>query len=114
MEFLEIKDVVIEIIQQENGNFVSVYQICIKMEKLHPKLWQQICIQYKSKDKKIKMGKGTGKNYSPASFVGNALSNFKDEDVRIRQEYFSCKNVHFGDIKTNHGENSIGIWAWKE
>lgn len=61
------------------------------------------------------MGEGTGRQYSPATFVASALSYFvqADEVAGLTKEVFECDGVSFGDIAPGFTGNVVVIWAIK-
>ncbi|MEY8241741.1 MAG: hypothetical protein RPT25_15455 [Cycloclasticus sp.] len=116
MRFLEIQDIAFEIVREENRYFISSYQICQKIEERNPELWERICNEYPSENENIEMGAGTGRHYSPASFIANALRYFYESGSypALRQEYFSCERVFFEETIPGFTGNILGIWAWQE
>lgn len=114
MKYIEIKDELLAIVRSVDGYFLSSYQICEKLEEQYSVLWQKIKDEYPSMSKEIDMGAGTGKHYSPASFVANALAHFSKSEPKLKQEYFSCENVSFGGTIPGFTGHVLGIWAWKE
>jgi len=111
MKFKEIINEVVEILARCEGNFITAYQICQKIERAHPDLWQRITIAYPSTDPNRAMGEGTGNYYSPASFVSHALKHQTTNNPRIVQEVLSCEGVLFGDVAPGFTGNKITIWA---
>ncbi|MEQ1532514.1 MAG: hypothetical protein HOO97_10825 [Sideroxydans sp.] len=113
MQFEDIKDEVTSILEQENGRFLSAYQICQKLEKKNEPIWQKLTKVYPSINITIPMGEGTGKHYSPASFVGNSLSHFVRQKLiaNLEQRYFGCEGVKFEGIEPGFTGNEVGIWA---
>ena len=112
MKFTDIKTKLVEILEEE-GKFISAYQICQKLETNFPDIWKSLLKEYLSKSPETPMGKGTGVHYSPANFVANALSKFlKDSGIKgLIQESFSCAGVSFNGIEPGYTGNTVGIWA---
>lgn len=112
MRLNEIQDLLIEIVNAEEGRFISAYQICQRIAELENDIWQRLIEEYPSNDPNIVMGEGTGRHYSPASYVANAMSKLANsENARVRQEIFSCKDVAFGEVIPGFTGNTLGIWA---
>ena len=57
------------------------------------------------------MGDGTGRYYSPATFVSQALKHQSTNNQHIVQEVLSCEGVSFGDIAPGFTGNMTSIWA---
>jgi hypothetical protein len=113
MHFEKIRNEVIQIIQSVQGRFLSSYQICQKLQVSYPQLWQSLVEEYPSTDPATPMGEGTGQQYSPASFVANALKHFNTNQTipGLRQELFECEGVSFSGIAPGFTGNTVGIWA---
>lgn len=114
MKYIEIQEIAFEIVREAEGYFLSSYQICQKIEERNPELWERIRIEYPSENQNIDMGAGTGKHYSPASFVANALKYFSERNDELKQEYFSCEGVSFEKTIPGFTGNILGIWAWQD
>jgi hypothetical protein len=113
MRFDDVKDEVVQILQAAQGRFLTSYQICQRLEVAAPALWARLVKEYPSVHVGTPMGKRTGKQYSPASFVANALKEFvaKNEVAGLRQEEFDCEGVSFSDIDPGFTGNVVAIWA---
>lgn len=113
MKFQDVEQIVVSIIQGEKGRFLSAYQICQQIARMNPVLWASLVREYPSVNSDIPMGEGTGKHYSPASFVANALRNLveKRPDLGLRQERFGCDGVSFDGVDPGFTGNEVGIWA---
>ena len=113
MEYIEIQQEVLEILRAASGSFLSAYQVCQDIEKNNDALWSRLTDAYPSIDTPVPMGTGTGRHYSPASFVAGALAHFtrSREIPGLRQEMFSCGGVVFSGIGACNTEKAIGIWA---
>lgn len=113
MKYQDILPTLTEILQTATGNFLTAYQICQRIESINPELWNSLVNEYPSSNSEIPTGHGTGRQYSPASFVANALSYFNSNNtiIGLRQEMFECEGVLFNGIKPGFTGNVIGIWA---
>jgi len=114
MKYTEVQDIALEIVREAEGYFISSYQVCKKIETRNPTLWEAICNEYPSVTDTIEMGAGTGRHYSPASYVANALKHFSENMNELRQEYLSCEGVSFEKTIPGFTGNILGIWAWQE
>ena len=113
MRFEEIRNEVIQIVQSVQGRFLTAYQICQRLQVTNPQLWQSIVEEYPSTNPQTPMGAGAGQQYSPASFVANALTHFitNHSAPGLRQELFECEGVSFSGIYPGFTGNIVGIWA---
>jgi len=113
MNFDDVKDAVVTILQAAEGRFLTAYQICDRIEESVPQLWEQLKNEYPSVHAHTPMGEGTGKKYSPATFVASALNYFgeKKKVADLKQEKFECKGVSFDGIAPGFTGNVVGIWA---
>lgn len=89
MNYEEIRNEVVQILQSANGRFLTAYQICQKLQVSAPPLWTALVNKYPSENIAKPMGEGTGHQYSPASFIANALKHFNGNQMiqNLRQEY---------------------------
>lgn len=113
MKFTDIQAELQRIIQNQNGNFISAYQVCNQMETLFPQQWARLRDAYPSQEGYPEMGAGANKPYSPATFVAQALEHFRKNGAPLRKEYFICENVNFNGIKPGFTGNLVSIWAWQ-
>lgn len=113
MHFADIRTEVVAILEAAQGNFLTAYQICQKLQVRAVPTWQALVAEYPSAHAETPMGEGTGHQYSPASFVANALKHFfKTSAVKyLRQELFVCEGVSFNGIDPGFTGNVVGIWA---
>jgi len=113
MHFEEIRDIVIEILQEAEGKFLLPYQIFERIKIKDPPLAQRIKHKYRSAKGKPSMGAGAGIYYSPASFVALALNNFKESHPEIRKEWFDPSDISIKEVQPGN-EEEVSIWAWKD
>lgn len=113
MHFDDVKDEVVRILQAAQGRFLSAYQICQRLQVAAPKLWARLVSEYPSVNADTPMGEGTGSQYSPATFVANALKYFVEKRMvaGLRQEEFECAGVSFDGTAPGFTGNVVGIWA---
>jgi len=111
MNYHEIINEVVEILGGHEGCFVTAYQICQQIEQAHPDLWQRLTTAYPSIDPNVAMGEGTGRYYSPASFVSHALKHHSTGNQDIVQEVLSCEGVSFSGVAPGYTGNITSIWA---
>ena len=114
MKFVDAREELLEVIKNANTRFLSSYQICWEIEKSFPALWQSIHSEYGTAIGCPEMGAGAGQNYSPASFVSQALEYFSKTEKGICKQYLSCEVISFGDIEPGYTGNVVAIWAWQE
>ena len=113
MHFADIKTEVVAILESAQGRFLTAYQICQRLEISAEPTWQALVAEYPSVNAATPMGEGTGRQYSPASFVANALKHFVETSAvrNLRQELFECEGVSFNGIDPGYTGNVVGIWA---
>lgn len=111
MRFEEIKTEVLEIVRSQHGRFITAYQICQHLEQSYWPLWDRLTAAYPSASPNITMGEGTGHQYSPASFVANALKHYAEQEQELVQSEFACDGVSFNGIAPGFTGNIVGIWA---
>jgi hypothetical protein len=111
MKYSDIKKELLEIVGNQKGKFISAYQICNILEETHPQIWVTLRDAYPSPEGHPTMGAGANKQYSPATFVAQALENFRVKDPSIRKEYFTCENIEFNGTKPGFTGNIVSIWA---
>lgn len=113
MHFEDIKTEVVAILESAQGCFLTAYQICQRLEVSAEPVWQALVTEYPSANSATPMGEGTGSQYSPASFVANALKHYVETDSvqNLRQELFECEGVSFNGIDPGFTGNVVGIWA---
>ena len=112
MHFKEIENIAIEILQEAEGKFLLPYQIFEKIRIKDPALAQRIQNEYPSATGKPPMGAGAGIYYSPASFVAQALNNFKENQPEITKEWFEPSGISIKEVQPG-SEEGVSIWAWK-
>lgn len=113
MQFESIKDDVVRIIQSAQGRFLTSYQICQMLEERASQRWRELTEEYPSANPATPMGEGTGRHYSPASFVSNALKHFVLTNAvpGLRQELLDSTGASFRGIDPGFTGPELGIWA---
>ena len=114
MHYSDIRNELIEIVESQEGKFISAYQICNILEESYPVVWEQLRSEYPSPEGRPDMGAGASTQYSPATFVAQALENFRIKGANLRKEYFTCENIEFNGIKPGFTGNVVSIWAIRE
>jgi len=109
MEFNEIQDQLLFVLQQGNGMFRTAYQIFIN---LRPDMRDRLTREYPVVSGRPIMGEGAGIYYSPASFIAHALAYFAKSNDRIVQGFIDSQNVRFEGYEPGFKETT-SIWAWK-
>lgn len=113
MQFNQIETITIKILQDADEKFLFPYQIFNRIRKQDPSLGRQIEVAYPTKSGKPVMGEGAGIYYSAASFIAQALRNFKDSHVEIKNEWLDSNGIEVeGTVPGN--KEATSIWAWKE
>ncbi len=108
----EIQPLLLEILRQKEGHFVTPYQICQIIEQSHFDVWTELTRQYPSSPGAPVMGEGAGIPYSPATFVSHALESARKHNASVRKEYFACDGVRFSEIIPGFTGKIVSIWAW--
>jgi hypothetical protein len=72
IKFVEIQQELLNIIGAADGRFLTAYQICKEIENTYPATWSRLTESYRTSPINP-IGAGSGAQYSPASFVANAL-----------------------------------------
>ena len=85
MQFEEIREVVLAILQSLEGRFTTAYQICRRIELEHPLLWNRLTQAYPGQVGQPSMGMGAGTQYSPASFICSCSEFVQCERAAISQ-----------------------------
>lgn len=114
MKLNESKTELLQLIQDADNRFLSSYQICMRIESQHPKLWNDIQKEYGTAEGNSAMGSGSGQYYSPASYISQALEYFSKSHPQIKKEYLICEDVTFSNIEPGYTGNVVAIWAWQE
>lgn len=113
MEFIELENILLEILREAEGNFLLPYQIFEKIEYKNSNLAQRLKDEYFVDAGKPMMGAGAGIPYSPASFIAHALNNLKGSHQEIQKERFEPTDITIKEVQPGNKE-TISIWAWKE
>ena len=112
MQFNQIETVTIQILQDAEGSFLFPYQIFNRIKNSSPSLGKQIEDAYPTELNKPIMGEGAGIYYSAASFVAQALNNFKNIHPEIKKEWVDSNDIKVEGIIPGNKEGT-SIWAWK-
>ena len=112
MNFAEIKDVVFDILQEAEGDFLLPYQIFGKIRIKNSPLAQRIKNEYSRSNGSPIMGAGAG-SYSPAVFITNALNNFKRYHREIKNKWFDPSDIKIKEVQPG-SKTTISVWAWKK
>lgn len=109
MEFIEIQEPLVDVLQQGNGMFRTAYQI---FANLPQDVQDRLTGAYPVESGKPLMGEGAGRPYSPASFIAHALEYFARSNARIIQGSIDSQNVRFEGYPPGF-KGTTSIWAWK-
>lgn len=109
MEFNEIRDQLLSVLQQGNGMFRTAYQI---FSNLRQETQDRLTREYPVVSGRPPMGAGAGIYYSPASFIAHALEYFARSNNRIIQGRIDSQNVQFEGYEPGF-KGTTSIWAWK-
>jgi len=113
MQFHEVEQIVIEILQEARGKYLLPYQIFTRLTARDPVLGQRIEAEYPVQAGRPTMGEGAGVYYSPASFVAHALNNFySSRNYRLLDKrWFDTIDIKIENIVPGCKEGT-SIWAW--
>lgn len=111
MIYAEIEESLLSILQKLSGKYVTAYQVVLFLKESEPAVYEKLVVSYQT-NPKVQMGAGSGEHYSPASFIGGALSNLTKKHSCLNQAVFYSKNLFIGVIEPGFTGNEIGIWAW--
>ncbi|HPO16038.1 MAG TPA: hypothetical protein PLI09_21555 [Candidatus Hydrogenedentes bacterium] len=110
MEYPEIQDVVLDIVQSAEGRFLLPYQIYKEIQRTNPELAQRLEQAYPVTPGNPIMGRNAGIYYSPASFIAHALDYYLQHGENIRKEWINPRDVFIDEIKAGN-EKALSIWA---
>ncbi|KHN49594.1 hypothetical protein [Pectobacterium fontis] len=113
MKLNDLSDALIQIIKDENGHYLSAYQICMIIQDKLPEEWEKIHSEYTSEASPVPMGTGAGTNYSPASYVAQSLEFLSKSNKQIKKEYLNSKWITIDGLEPGYSGKIISIWAWK-
>lgn len=109
MEFREIQNELLDVLQQGNGMFRTAYQIFVHL----PQATQdRLTREYPAISGRPLMGANAGVYYSPASFIAHALEYFSRNDSRIVQGSIDSENARFEGYEPGF-RGTTSIWAWR-
>ena len=109
MEFIEIQEPLLAVLQQGNGMFRTAYQI---YANLRQETKDRLNQEYPVVPGRPLMGEGAGIYYSPASFIAHALEYYARSNARIIQGSIDSQNVRFEGYPPGF-KGTTSIWAWK-
>jgi len=114
MQFQEIENIVITIVQSASGKYLLPYQIFTRLFKIDPVLGQRIENAYPAPPGNPNMGEGAGTYYSPASFVAQSLEHFRTSGnyPLLDKRWFDSIDIEIEDIVPGNKEGT-SIWAWE-
>lgn len=114
MQYEEVRNVALEILQSLDGRFTTAYQICLKIEQRNPTLWSRLINEYKSEPGHPAMGEGAGIYYSPATFIAKSLDYFHTHKQKhLIKAYFESTDVNFAGFDPGYKGGYLSIWAWQ-
>ena len=109
MEYHEIQDALLAILEEKKGIYRTAYQICKKIETTYPVLWDQLLQSYPVEKGAPQMGAGAGIYYSIANFTALALDNLANKNGNIEKEWIDSKNTIFEGVEPGYKEKT-SIW----
>lgn len=112
IEIDDMREVLFAILRGADGKFLSVYQICKRIEGRDNDLWARLTAAYTTDNPPPEYGPNAGTYYAPSSRVAHALKQLKDQDSHLLQGVLDCSDLVFRDVDT--GRREISIWAWQE
>jgi len=112
MEFRRIESDVIEILQEQRGNYQLAYQIFKKIEQNNPELAEALLGEYPTEQGNPPMGENAGTYYSVATFIAHALNYFEGSNLNIRKAFLLSENLRIEEIEAGNPEG-LSIWAWE-
>jgi hypothetical protein len=112
MRHEEIKNITLEILQEENdGRFISPYQIFKRIKAKDPMLAKKIEAAYYPEKGEPPTVAGKDKHFTIIAFITNALVKFQKNHENIKQEWLDSMDIKIGGIQPSAPK--ITIWAWK-
>lgn len=109
MEFKEIQEPLVAVLQHGNGMYRTAYQIFVNLRQ---ETKDRLTQEYPVVPGRPLMGEGAGIYYSPASFIAHALAHSAKSNTRIKQECIDTRNVQFEGYPPGF-KGTTSIWAWK-
>ncbi len=97
----EITKEIVEILKEAEGVFLTLFQICIEIEKAYPKLWNKILRKYQSQY---------------IEFVAGAMVELSVNNPDVIQEYLKWSRdvVTMGQKQVGVGSlKELAIWRWR-
>jgi hypothetical protein len=113
MHFNEVENLILDILQNNNGRYLFPYQIFTRLQEIDPALGQRIRNEYPVQTGNNPMGEGAGIYYSPASFISHALNHlFTSQNYNeLDKRWFDSNGLKIDGIVPGNKE-STSIWAW--
>lgn len=112
MQFHEIEELAIEILQDVSGQYLLPYQVLKRIKQRDQSLGQIIEDSYPALHGNSKMGEGVGINYSPVTFVAHALDNFRKKYPEINKQWLDASDIVVEGVITGY-KISTSIWSWR-
>lgn len=114
MHFHEVENLVVDILQDADGQYLLPYQIFTRLKDRDPVLGQRIENEYPVQTGNPPMGEGAGIYYSPASFIAHALDHFQKSSnyPQIDKRWFDTIDIKVEGIIPGNKEGT-SIWAWE-
>ncbi len=112
MQFDEVKDIMINILQETAGRFLLPYQVFENIKKRDPSLAKRIGAAYPVTPGNPTMSAGAGIYYSPASFIAHASEYFSKSNPNIVKEWIDPTDLRIEEVVPGNQEG-ISIWKWR-
>lgn len=112
MQYLEIENEIIRIVQEAEGKYLLPYQIFSRLRQRDSILGNRIESSYPTQPPNPAMGEGAGIYYSPASFVAHALNYFTNKYSELDKQWFDTIDIKVEGIIPGNKEGT-SIWAWR-
>ena len=114
MQFSEVENLIVDILQEVAGKYLLPYQIFTRLKDRDPVLGQRIENEYPVRSGNPLMGKGAGIYYSPASFIAHALDYFHRSNnyPQIDKKWFDTIDIKVEGITPGNKEGT-SIWTWE-
>lgn len=112
MQFHEIENLIIQIVQEAGGKCLLPYQVFTRLKQRDPSLGNRIESSYPTQPGNPAMGEGAGIYYSPASFVAHALNHFTSKYPELDKQWLDTIDIEVEGIIPGNKEGT-SIWAWR-
>lgn len=111
MQFHEIEESAIEILQESSGKYLLPYQVFKRIKQKDPSLAQTIEYYYPELPENPKRKEWPGVNYSPVTFVAHALDNFRRKYPEIKKQWLDASDIEIEGVIPGN-KVSTSIWSW--